>query len=346
MGKQKVLKIITLSGLIDILFIGSAFGAYKYSQQKNFNNLVNLASQKLYSGDYDTAIKLYNQALSYKNDNNVQQEIALEQSYKQYSGIYNEGLKLMTEKKYSEAIQKLSEINQASGQLYTNAQGKIEECKKNIISDNIQNANTAISNKEYDSASKYIAEILKMDSNNTEAKNLKDKIAKLKISNAEAKKIEVTETDNREIESTGSMKGVVTWQYNKVIGTRPDTGANICLISKNASKNSNDKVFAITLVQHPNGQDGIYTAKADGYGNYEIDSIPVGQYYLLIKSNNTNSDMTIDSYTFSILQGIFQGEEWNILQNTLKLNKYTFEEVEIKANKTIIKSHDFGYTYF
>lgn len=36
----------------------------------------------------------------------------------------------MIEKKYLEAIQKLSQINQVSGQLYTNVQSKIEECKK------------------------------------------------------------------------------------------------------------------------------------------------------------------------------------------------------------------------
>lgn len=137
MGKRKMLKIIIFCGLLIILFGGSVFGTYEYNQQKRFNNLVRLANQKLYAGDYDGAIKLYNEALSYKNDNDVKNEILLAQGYKQYKSTYNEGLKLMNDKKYSEAIQKFSTISQNSGQIYSNAQNEIAECKKNITSQNI-----------------------------------------------------------------------------------------------------------------------------------------------------------------------------------------------------------------
>lgn len=342
MAKNKILKILGAVAVTVLLFFGSAFGTSKIVEIKKFNDLVNSANQKFNTGNYDEAISLYNKALQIKSDNDVIKNVSIAQSCKQYQDIYNQGLKLVTEKKYTEAIQKLNTINQAAGQVYTNAQGKIEECKKNIISEDINATNTAISNKDYDGADKYVEDILKLDANNGNAKQLKTTIAQ-----AQQKDKEESEQRERDDSSrTGNMKGVITWQYNKFIGTKPDTGANVCLISKNKNKNSNNKTFTITLTQHPNGENGIYTAKADGYGNYEIGSVPIGQYYLLIESNNTNSDMTIDSYTYSVLQNMFLGEEWKILQNTLKMNKYRFKEVEIKANKTIIESHDFGYTYF
>lgn len=94
----------------------------------------------------------------------------------------------MIEKKYLEAIQKLSQINQVSGQLYTNVQSKIEECKKNIINEDIKAANTAISDKDYDNANKYVADILKIDSNNSDAKQLQNTIVQ-----AQQKDKEITE---------------------------------------------------------------------------------------------------------------------------------------------------------
>lgn len=344
MGKRKILKITIFCGLLIILFAGSVFGGYEYNQQKSFNNLVRLANQKLYAGDYDGAIKLYNEALSYKNDNNIKNEILLAQGYKQYKSIYNDGLKLMSDKKYLEAIQKFSTINQNSGQIYNNAQNKISECKKQFIAQNIQLASDSAKNGKYDDAIKYLDEVLKLDANNSEAQNLKETFEKMTLSNTNIPTNKTGETGNES--GNGNMKGVITWQYNDFIGTRPDTGANIVLISKNKDKNCDNSVFTITLKQNPNGKDGIYTAEADGYGNYEIDDIPAGQYYLLIKSNKTRSNMTIDPNTAPILQGLFSENDWNKLQTTLKLNKYRLETVQIKPDKTIIESYDFGHTYF
>lgn len=359
MGKQKLLKIATLIVVLIVLFIGTIFAIYKYSQKKNFNDLVNSASKKLYADDYDDAIKLYNQALSYKDDNNVKIQISLAQGYKQNQRTYNEGLKLMSDKKYSEAIKKFSTINQNSGPIYNNAQSKISECKKQFITKNIELANDYAKNNKYDEAIKYLDEVLKLDSNNSEAKNLKNTVERISLLNANKQIEKINETNNKydkainktntEINAetgNGNMKGVITWQYNEFIGTKPDTGADIVLISENKNKNFDNSAFTITLKQHPNGKNGIYTAEADGYGNYELDSVPVGQYYLLIKSNKTRSNMTIDANTASILQGLFSADDWEKLQTTLKINKYILKTVEIKSDKTIIESYDFGYTYF
>lgn len=142
--KYNVLKIKkAIIGLIVLIVIcGSGFCGYKYVQDKNFNDLVKSANMKLYTGNYDEAIQLYNKALICRNDSSVQKELEIAQGYKQYQSIYNEGLKLMNDKKYSEAIKKFSSINQSAAQIYNNAQGKISECKKNIINNNIQVANS------------------------------------------------------------------------------------------------------------------------------------------------------------------------------------------------------------
>jgi len=145
---------------------------------------------------------------------------------------------------------------------------------------------------------------------------------------------------------TGSIKGNITWQYNRYIGTKPDVGARIALIPKNLNRNLDNSFFAIMISQIPQGKYGIYTAKADGYGSYEIDDIPTGQYYLLIVSKQTTSDMTIYAYDKQILTSLFSDKDWKSLELNLKLNKYDLNPIEIKKDKTLIESHDFGYTYF
>ncbi|AYD39837.1 zinc-ribbon domain-containing protein [Clostridium fermenticellae] len=173
--KIKIKKVII--GLIVLVVICCAgFGGYKYVQAKEFNNLVKTANQKLNAGNCDEAIQLYNKALTYRSDSNVQKELAEAQKYKQYQSIYNQGLKLMNNKKYSEAIQKFSSIDQSAVQIYNNAQSKISQCKKNAINDDIQNTDNAIENGDYDTANKYIDDILKIDANSSDAKRLKAKI--------------------------------------------------------------------------------------------------------------------------------------------------------------------------
>lgn len=149
---------------------------------------------------------------------------------------------------------------------------------------------------------------------------------------------------------TGKIKGTITWQYNEFIGTKPDVGAKIALIPANLTKNTGPKheiyFFALTLSSNSPETTGIYTTKANGYGEYEMNDVPAGEYYILIVSQKTRSDLTINKWDALILQEIFSEDEWKVLQLNLKLNKYEFEKIEIKENKVIDVSHDFGYTYF
>ncbi|MNW46477.1 hypothetical protein D3C74_237730 [compost metagenome] len=182
--------------------------------------------------------------------------------------------------------------------------------------------------------------------------NNKTLITPLFFSEVTEEKLTITESKkiinfgNYDMAATGNIKGVLTWQYNKFIGTKPDINAKIALIPIDIPNRIHDEVFVLTLSSIPNGNNGIYTSKADGYGNYNIDNVPAGRYYLLFQSKNTNSDMTIDEYDQDALEPLFGIPSWDRLEVSLKLNKYELREIEIIKDQTLTESHDFGYSYF
>lgn len=144
----------------------------------------------------------------------------------------------------------------------------------------------------------------------------------------------------------GGVKGTVTWQYNKFIGTKADVGADIALIPSMYDNKISNTVFTLTLSSVPQGSDGIYTGEADGNGNYIIEDVPAGMYYLLIVSKNTTSDGTIYDYDKELLQTIFTDDAWGHLERKLGFYKYNLKLITINENKTITESKDFGYSYF
>ncbi|WP_315371287.1 MULTISPECIES: stalk domain-containing protein [Paenibacillus] len=182
--------------------------------------------------------------------------------------------------------------------------------------------------------------------------NNKTLITPLFFSEVTEEKLSITESKkiinfgNYDMASVGNIKGVLTWQYNKYIGTKPDVNAKIVLIPRDIPKYSriHDTIFGITFSSK--GTNGIYTSKADGYGSYNIDNVPTGRYFLLFSSKNTNSDMTIGEYDQKRLEPLFGIPTWENIILNLKLNKYELREIEISKDHTLTESHDFGYTYF
>jgi len=69
----------------------------------------------------------------------------------------------------------------------------------------------------------------------------------------------------------GSLKGNVYWKYNNFVGNRPDAGSDVYVYSVDDSVR-------------------IYATKTDVRGDYSIDSVPVGYYLVVIKSENTRTD--------------------------------------------------------
>lgn len=103
---------------------------------------------------------------------------------KVFNSLASEGKQYMIEKDYDRAIQSFKKALNCKNDpdIQNNlalAQSlKDENAKKQEISKDIQLANDAAKNNKYDDASKYLDEVLKIDPNNSEAKNLKDAFAK------------------------------------------------------------------------------------------------------------------------------------------------------------------------
>ncbi len=163
-----------------ITMIGTGFGTYKYVHAKKFNDLVKDADATFYKNNYNEAIQLYSEALSYKDDGKIKNKLSLAQAYKKNEDIYNQGLELINRKKYLEAIQKFSQVNKEALKIYNDSQEKVKECKQNYINDKLKLAEKTINSKEYEKAMQYLAEIENMDKNNSTVKNLKSTIEQKK----------------------------------------------------------------------------------------------------------------------------------------------------------------------
>lgn len=173
--KKIIIAIITIVSLVVL----AGIGIYNHNKVATYSDLITNANKAIEEGEYDQAIDLFNQALQYKNDTDIQNKIKLADILKEEESIYNEGLELMNDKKYIEAIDQFNKVSEEADKLYSDAKTKIEECKKQFVAEKIQLANDSFKNNKYDEANSYLDEVLKFDANNSEAKKLKDDIAEV-----------------------------------------------------------------------------------------------------------------------------------------------------------------------
>ncbi|MGO5065947.1 tetratricopeptide repeat protein [Clostridium sp. LCP25S3_F8] len=164
---------------IFIILAGSSFGIYKYNRVQDYNMLISDGNKYMALKEYDKAIILFERSLNYKKDLEIEKNITLANKLRQVKIIYDNGIKLMNNKKYLEAIEEFKTISKDSLKWYSDSQEKIQQCRKEFTSQNIKLANDSAKLNEYDKANKYLNNILKLDANNLEAKNLKNKFAKV-----------------------------------------------------------------------------------------------------------------------------------------------------------------------
>lgn len=150
--------------------------------------------------------------------------------------------------------------------------------------------------------------------------------------------------------SYGNIKGNITWQYNDYVGTKGDNGAYVALIPINGNtKKKSNKIFA--MLMDTDGKNGIYSTKADGYGKYVIDDVPVGKYMVFIVSKNTTSGDRFDDEnawldTISdLFDSYINSTDMKTIQLMIGYKNYHIDTVTIKKNKTKTLSYDFGNTY-
>lgn len=199
MNKGSIKKISIVSTVILVLCVVIGFGIYKYNKIQTYNNLITSANGYMKSKEYDEAIALFNQSLNYKNDADTNKQIKLAEKLKKLNAIYNDGLGLQKDKKYLDAIAELKKITNEDKDLYSKSQKSIEECKKQYILDNINSANEAFKNSNYDDANKYLGLVLKIDDKNQQAKNLQSSIVKAKAEQeAQAKQNQLIQAQNQQ----------------------------------------------------------------------------------------------------------------------------------------------------
>ncbi len=148
----------------------------------------------------------------------------------------------------------------------------------------------------------------------------------------------------------GQVKGQITWQYNKVLGTRGDNGAKILIIPINDNVKTFDNHEAAMFLTGTYDS-GIMVTKCDGYGNFDFGSnVPVGKYIALIVSENTNSteryyDENGWLEEFSMMyENSFSSKDFEKLVSFVGYQKYAYSYFTVEPDDTITITHDFGYT--
>lgn len=150
-----------------------------------------------------------------------------------------------------------------------------------------------------------------------------------------------------EVSKTGTVTGEVTWLYNNFIGNKPDKGAPVILISTKVKSLPDRLGYGISL-ENLDLPEGVYTTTVTGTGNYTFDNVPIGDYYLVIISNNTNekTDQVTGSGSWGEAYALFseQGQEYAL--TTAKLHKTRSTKIKVSDGETTNYSYDFGMTYF
>lgn len=142
-----------------------------------------------------------------------------------------------------------------------------------------------------------------------------------------------------------SLKGNITWQYNKYIGTRPDVGASVILFPKNNRPVTIKQVIAMQDGKIDASSIGLYYSRIDGFGSYELTNIPAGDYFALYISLKTyrNYLLPVDNNVSSQLKNYVSDYKEGDLGLGLFNHMVVNVQLKDKEQKTISK--DWGYSY-
>jgi len=189
-NKLKNKKAIILITIVIALLI--SLGLYRYNKVEAYNRVLATANNYMEKGEYEKAIDSFKESLNYKEDKEIDKKIKEAQDLKHSQKVYNEAVNLLENKKYEEALEKLSSIDENKGKVYILAKDKIDGC----INELIDLANEEFKKKNYDSFNKYLDIVLKYDKDNEKAldirNNIKTKIEEKKNNEEKLKKQQET----------------------------------------------------------------------------------------------------------------------------------------------------------
>lgn len=143
----------------------------------------------------------------------------------------------------------------------------------------------------------------------------------------------------------GTIKGNITWQYNKFIGTKPDVGATITLFPVNNTPVTVKQVIAVQDGKMDASSVGIYYTSVDGFGSYELTDIPAGNYFALYQSSKTfrNYLEPVESDIYEQLKKYVSDYEDGDFG--IDLFNHMYFDIKLKANEQKTISKDWGYSY-
>ncbi|GAA0740717.1 hypothetical protein [Clostridium oceanicum] len=162
--KKNLISIILVLGIIF-----SILGVTKYNKVKAYNRLISEGNKYLQSENYDKAIKLFTESLNYKNDSNVEDILINAKKLKNDKKFFDQGVDFSKEKKYGMALYKFHNLK-INSKYYLKAKEYIKTCKKELL----KLADSAFKNNQNNTATKYLDIILTFDSNDKDAKKLKN----------------------------------------------------------------------------------------------------------------------------------------------------------------------------
>ena len=151
------------------------------------------------------------------------------------------------------------------------------------------------------------------------------------------------------IVKTGTIEGTITYKYNNYIGNKPDVGARLFLIPTNIPKKSIEYADLITsgIILSDKRPAGLLQTETDGNGKYKFNQVPVGEYFLLVRSHETNTHLDA-GYSQGSLLSIW--DYLNAVSESTKESRIeqkieVFDKIVVSENDALTYSHDFGITY-
>lgn len=122
---------------------------------------------------------------------------------------------------------------------------------------------------------------------------------------------------------TGTVSGNVYWKYNNYVGNKPDAGSEVALMQ-----------ITNPAIRHK--------TKCDIQGNFKIEGVTPGRYFLQIKSQNTKQDPIFYTRLFRIykenLDSVYEikvSSFRNDLQN--EIDELYKQQVELNKRMTQMK---------
>lgn len=257
---RKVLSVVFSVWLIFALAIGNS------NNDNNYKTAVTQADKYFSDGDFSDAKKEYQTALSYKNDNSIEEKIALCSKLDESSLNYNDGEKYFEQKDYLHAYNSFKLVIVEDTKRYDNAQSKASESKKLYIDGELTEANNDASKSDYDHALKHINNVLSVNKDDVQAVKLKgdyQTVLNTKVEEQKRKDAEAKAQAEALAKAQAESAKQASQQIVSAPSTQVDNQSITVYVTKTGSKYHRDGCQYLRQSRIPISLDN---AHAQGYG--------------------------------------------------------------------------------